>query len=64
MRIDVFLGLLNVLGVGCLALGPEVTSIAVSAMCGSGFLAMSVGVIVVDSCMGISEQKEKENGTR
>lgn len=64
MRIEVLLGVLNILGVGCLALGPEVTSIAASAVCGSGFLAMSLGVIVVDSCKGISEQKERENGTR
>lgn len=64
MRSEFLVGVLNVLGVVCIVGGPEVTSIAVSAVCGSGFFAMSLGVVLVDSVREISGRKESRDGAK
>lgn len=64
MRSEWVMGALNVLGVACIVGGPEITSVAVSAVAGAGCFAMSLGIILVESCQEISREKEKEDGAR
>lgn len=64
MRSEWVVGLLNALGVACIVGGPEITSIVVSAVAGAGCFAMSLGVILVESCQELASEKEKEDGAR
>lgn len=61
---EVLVGLFNVLGLVCLVAGPELFSYAGAAVAGSGFFAMGLGVIMVDTCRDLSGQKEENDVSR
>jgi hypothetical protein len=62
MRTEWLLGLFNTAGVVCFLAGPEFASVGLCAAVGSGFLAMSIGVVVVQSLREGMDVKEEDHG--